>query len=75
MTPDNPEDWTMAKLSDFFTRKEMDYIVTVCNKSTFTQATTILRPWFIERRKKLEAKGLVPEYAAYAIPYFIKRQL
>lgn len=65
----------MRKLSDFFTRKEIEHIHKVCKDHTFVDATAILRPWFIERRKKLEAKWLVPEYAAYAIPYFIKRQL
>lgn len=63
----------IVKLGDLFTEEQLEHITRVCNdaKGNVSKASDELRPYFQNLRAQLEAKGLLPEYAAYAIPYFV----
>lgn len=71
----DPHGWSAVQLGDLFTEAQLQHIEHVCKIHNLETAIKELRPYFEGMRDQLEAKGLLPEYAAYAIPYFIKRQL
>lgn len=68
-----PEGWTNVKLCDIFTEEQLKHIGSVMDdsKGDMMAASKALKPYFEDIRTQLEAKGLLPEYAAYAIPYFL----
>jgi len=68
-----PEGWSSVKLGDIFTEEQLNHVAKVCedSKGDMMKASKELRPYFQGIRAQLEAKGLLPEYAAYAIPYFL----
>lgn len=70
-----PEGWTEAKLGDFFSLDQLKHIAKVCDETNgdVFEAARRLRPYFESLREQLEPRGLLPEYAAYAVPFVIKK--
>lgn len=66
------EPWTQKQLGDFFTEAQLRHITQVCNETPdVSEAAARLRPYFQGLREQLEPLGLLPEFAAYAVPYAI----
>lgn len=68
-------DWKHIHMHDIFTKEQLDYIWKVCKRTTLEESITELKPWFLKLKEQLEPKGLLAEYAVYAIPYHIHQAL
>lgn len=64
---------TFHDLSEFFTPPQIKHLFKTSKRLNYDLDSMIteLRPWFLELREQLEEKGLLPEYAAYAVPFAI----
>lgn len=72
-----PEGWTRHNLSDFFTAGQIKHMVAVHKKHNGDLEKMIveLRPYFQSLSEQLNRHGLVPAYAAYAVPFWIDQAL
>lgn len=70
MKPDDlPDDWKTVSLSELFTPEQLTHIETTCRTHDLDKSIELLRPFFLALRPQLEPKGLLPEYATYAVTY------
>lgn len=60
------------RMADIFTEDQIADVWTIlADAKNEADATDKLRPYLIKIRDQLEAKGVLPEYAAYALPYWL----
>lgn len=71
----------VTRLGDIFTEEQLKRVIELfkesqqgCADFDITKASSTLLPYFKEIEADLKAKGLLPEYAAYAVPYFMHQQ-
>ena len=67
-----PEGWTSINLGDIFNKEQLQHILDVCEAAKdVSDAAAKLRPYFRGMSAHMEAKGLLADYASYAIPFHV----
>jgi len=64
-----PENWKTIKLTELLNPDEIVKVRTYMNTGNWTS----LKGFLQERRKKLEARGVLPDYLFYYLQWFKKR--
>lgn len=62
-------------LGELFTTEQISHILSVYNKNggDTSKCARELKPYFARISDQLQSKGLLPDYAAYAIPFWISK--
>jgi hypothetical protein len=66
---DLPEGWKTMELGELFDRDELRKVAGFMKSENWDGLKTFLR----ERKEKLEAKGVLPDYLFYYLQYIKKR--
>ena len=68
-----PQGWTQTTLGEILTESQLNRLTTLYRKAggDVQKLIELVKPWFNQpaMRDQLIAKGLLPEFAAYAIPF------
>lgn len=69
-----PEGWNNVDLLDLLSYEQFQKVAQIMRSyRDDMKVTRKLREYFHSIAGELEAKGLLPDYAAYAIPYFLNQ--
>lgn len=70
---ETPEGWSTITLGDILTPEQIKHVMQIVDEAggDVFEAAAKLKPFFHGIADQLDAKGIVPDFAAYAIPYWI----
>jgi len=74
----NTKDWKTMKLGDILTEVQIAETMEILNAphgKIHGEATNKLKAYYSQFREQLEAKGVLPEFLAYAVPFWIRKGL
>jgi hypothetical protein len=73
---DLPKGWKQMKLGEILTPEQIAHTVQVMKSgASEIEKTRQLKEYYGQFKAQLEAKGILPEFLAYAAPHFIQQSL
>lgn len=71
----NTKDWKTMKLGDILTEAQIAETMDILNSPNGDiQITKRLKEYYGQFREQLESKGILPEYLALAVPFWIENE-
>jgi hypothetical protein len=70
-----PQGWRSVALSKLLTSEQVKCVLTIVNENKNSlERTQRLKAYLKPLAKELEAKGVLPDFLAYAIEHYIQQQ-
>ncbi len=67
-----PEGWKTTTIGEILTEEQFERVSDILKGCyNHVDAEQRLLPYFESIREQLESKGIIPEYLAYSLPYWI----